>query len=123
MIVLHLFFVISCCQESPEFCRQLSETFFADMDRSLREMGVGDTGVGHRVKNMAQAFYGRLKAYENAGADAEKWQEALKRNVLREKPVSDESIAALAEYALKNRQLLQAQPAAALSQGKIAFSH
>src|SRR5260370_325170 len=61
VIVLHMFLVLSRCEEDAAFCRMLSEIFFSDMDRSLREMGVGDTGVGIRVKKMAQAFYGRLK--------------------------------------------------------------
>ena len=34
------------------------------MDVSLRELGVGDLGVGRRVKAMAQGFYGRIGAYE-----------------------------------------------------------
>ena len=39
---------------------------FADMDRSLREMGVGDLRVGRRVKTMVKAFYGRAAAYDAA---------------------------------------------------------
>jgi hypothetical protein len=36
------------------------------MDRSLREMGVGDMGVGKRVKKMATVYYGRADAYARA---------------------------------------------------------
>ena len=38
-------------------------TLFADMDFTLREMGVGDLGVGKRVRKMSEAFMGRLVAY------------------------------------------------------------
>lgn len=46
--------------------RQLMETFNTDMDRSLREMGVGDMSVGKHVKRMARGFWGRMAAYRQA---------------------------------------------------------
>ena len=66
--------------------RALSERFFRDMDRSLREIGVSDTGVGKRIKKMAEAYFGRLQSYHKArdamtqdsGAS---WRDALLRNV------------------------------------------
>src|SRR5260370_7992170 len=45
------------------------DTMFADFDRSLREMGTGDLSVGREVRRMAQAFYGRVDAYERGLAD------------------------------------------------------
>ena len=44
---------------------------FGDFDRSLREMGTGDLSVGREVKRMAQAFYGRVAAYEEGLASVE----------------------------------------------------
>ena len=42
-----------------DLSRLLLECLFDDMDRNLREMGVGDMGVGKRVKTMSRAaFYG-----------------------------------------------------------------
>jgi cytochrome b pre-mRNA-processing protein 3 len=41
---------------------------FADLDRSLREMGTGYLRVGREAKRMAQGFYGRIRAYENRSA-------------------------------------------------------
>src|SRR5437868_5606477 len=64
IILLHLYLLIFRCEKetgnpaAPLFVRALSEIFFADMDRSLREMGVGDTGISKHVKKMVQAFYG-----------------------------------------------------------------
>src|ERR1700722_14709421 len=104
VIVLHLFLVISRCEEEvsrpdvKSFIRYLSEAFFADMDRNLREMGASDTGVGIRVKKMAQAFYGRMKAYKETIGDETILAEALIRNAYREKPVSREAVASLAAY-------------------------
>ncbi|MFC0410448.1 ubiquinol-cytochrome C chaperone family protein [Roseomonas elaeocarpi] len=42
------------------------DAMFADMDISLREMGVGDMSIGKRVKRMWEAFHGRARAYEAA---------------------------------------------------------
>ena len=126
VIVLHLFLLISRCEEdrSPEmqtFIRFLSEAFFADMDRSLREMGASDTGVGIRVKKMAQAFYGRLKTYGESIADEAALVEALKRNVYREKMVTQEAAAALAVYMGRNQKALAQQSPEALMRGNISF--
>jgi cytochrome b pre-mRNA-processing protein 3 len=124
VILLHLYLLIARCEkevnnsEAPLFIRALSEIFFADMDRSLREMGVGDTGVGKRIKNMVQAFYGRLKAYRETPT----LSEALKRNLYRERPVAEESLAAFTSYVERNRQALAAQPIHALMQGHIHFT-
>ena len=60
---------------------------FADMDLTLREMGVGDMGVGKRVKFMSEAYMGRLKAYDEAlkQKDSEALEDALSRNLYRQK--------------------------------------
>jgi cytochrome b pre-mRNA-processing protein 3 len=39
---------------------------FKDMDRSLREMGASDVGVGPKVRRMAEVFYGRTRVYSEA---------------------------------------------------------
>lgn len=88
MITLHMFLVTARLKkentpEALELLRAVSEVFFSDMDRSLREMGSSDTGVGKRIKKMSQAFYGRLLAYQTAGSDEAKMQEALLRNLYR----------------------------------------
>lgn len=66
-----------------QLARILSETFFSDMDRSLREMGISDTGVPRRMKSIAQAFYGRVTAYEAAlsAGSVPELEAALVRNV------------------------------------------
>lgn len=88
VIVLHMHLVLQRLQagfarspELRELSRMLIEYYFADMDRSLREMGVGDTGISYRVQKMSSAFYGRLEAYGMAGEDAQLWPEALRRNI------------------------------------------
>ena len=70
MILLHVFVPIHLFKGKSEtddqFCQDLFDAFFADMDRNLREMGVGDLSVGKKVKKLAESFYGRAFAYEEA---------------------------------------------------------
>ncbi len=80
----------------------LFDRFMLDMDQSLREMGVGDLGVGKRIKKMGAAFYGRMDAYDR-GLDAEAsadgkspLAEALHRNLYRDEDVSLEVLQACA---------------------------
>ena len=66
---------------AEEFSRQLGEMFFEDMDRSLREIGVSDTGVRYRIKAMAKAYHGRLQVYTASIGDNEQLKTALARNL------------------------------------------
>ena len=55
---------------------------FDDFDLSLRELGVGDMGMGKKIKIMADSFYGRCKAYEeglNQGDN--QLEDAIIRNI------------------------------------------
>lgn len=68
------------------FGQRLIETFITDMDRSMREIGVGDLSVGKHVQRMAEAFLGRLGAYRTAlmaEAEPEALAHAVARNVYR----------------------------------------
>ena len=53
-------------QSAQDISQKLYDIMFADMDLTLREMGVGDLGVAKRVKIMSEAFAGRLAAYSFA---------------------------------------------------------
>jgi cytochrome b pre-mRNA-processing protein 3 len=97
IILLHLFLFM---HSSPERRRQrlLLECLFDDMDRSLREMGVGDMGVGKRVKTMAKAAFGRLEAYTRDFGSDEKLRAALGRNVYRGAEAPEAAVDALLDY-------------------------
>src|SRR5690606_20048909 len=47
-------------KQTKEFSQNVFDCFFKDMDRSLREMGVGDLSVGKRIEKMGSLFYGML---------------------------------------------------------------
>jgi cytochrome b pre-mRNA-processing protein 3 len=100
----------------------LFDMLFADMDRSLREMGVGDLGVGKRVKQMGKAMYGRLAAYDAglAGGDAELGA-AIARNLFGTVTADPRHVAAITRYVRNAIAALSVQPLADLAAGRVVF--
>ena len=90
LISLHTALVVRRLQDAgadgPDIAQELFDLLFADMDRNLREMGVGDLSVGKHVRKMAEAYFGRSVAYDLAlrpDADPDALIEALRRNLYR----------------------------------------
>lgn len=85
LLVLHLSLVIDRTLATDhagaqDFNQALFDILFIDMDQTLRNMGIGDTGLRKRIKKMMKGFNGRLQTYANATTDAE-LTEALARNI------------------------------------------
>jgi cytochrome b pre-mRNA-processing protein 3 len=100
MVVVHLFLVLNRLKgEGVEDLRQnLTDEFFADMDRSLRELGVSDVAVGKKVRKIAESYYGRVTAYDRAlSVGPEMLEQAISRNIYPE-GASLESIRAMTAY-------------------------
>jgi cytochrome b pre-mRNA-processing protein 3 len=69
-------------EPGPEVAQDVADAMFRNLDTALREMGVGDTGVPRHMKAMAEAFFGRAKAYQDAvEKDEVALAAALSRNV------------------------------------------
>ena len=124
MIVLHVFLVLHRLKEENAQRRELGQALFdllfLDFDRGLRELGVGDTTVPKRIRKMGEAFYGRVKAYDEALASREgrALEEALARNVLAD---PEAETGRLASYVRAVVAELAARPYAAFAKGEIAF--
>jgi cytochrome b pre-mRNA-processing protein 3 len=119
MLCLYLYLALARLkgENREEFRGELTDMFFADMDRALREMGVGDISVGKKVRKMAESFYGRVSAYEAAGEDDAGLAAALARNVYAG---GDESHApALAARARGAARKLANLPVADVLAGKV----
>ena len=127
MILIHMYLVLHRLKDdnsasTVEFSRLLLESMMQDMDRSIRELGAGDTGVGKRVKAMAGALYGRFNAYDEAIAGKESLHETLKRNAYGTVTVEDAVIEKLCAYILKNREALKQADIASITNGTVKFS-
>ena len=126
MIVLHAILVLSRLETEGGAVRPLGQALFdyfcGDVDANLREMGVGDMAVPRKMKAVAEAFYGRKRAYEAALAvpGLAELSAALARNVY---PESDETAEAvqLATYMREAVDKLAAIDGTALLRGHVAF--
>ncbi len=125
MITLHTYLVLERLKgEEPEFRQAVVDEFFRDMDRSLREMGVGDLSVGKKVRKMAESFYGRIAAYDAAlAAPGDGLAAALARNVFPDEEGGPDiaGVRRLAEFVLTQRARLAAQPVRAIAGGDVRF--
>lgn len=126
MVGLHLYLVLRRLRgegsAAEALAQELADTFFLDMDHSLRELGIGDMGIPKRMKTLARMFYGRTKSYDQAldQGDAEALAASLARNV---RPDIDAwpQAAALARYANTAAAGLAVQDLAAILAGNIEF--
>jgi cytochrome b pre-mRNA-processing protein 3 len=127
MVVIHAMLVMRRLRELPEEVhatgQRLFDFMFTDMDRSLREMGVGDMSVGKHVKRMAKAFYGRAAAYE-AGMDAgaDELARVIGENLYRHGQPAPGAVAGIASYLQRASAHLARQPVTDVLAGKIDFS-
>jgi cytochrome b pre-mRNA-processing protein 3 len=126
LIVLHAYLVLRRLRRQGGAAHGLSQALFdamfADMDRSLREIGVGDHSIAKRMRDMVQAFYGRIAAYDRGFATADGLEAALLRNVFRDAEEERDRAARLAGYVRRQSVELEAQPLAALLAGELRFA-
>ena len=121
MLLVHLFLLQDRLRaEAPEFAQGLSELFFDDMDIALRELGIADSGVARRIKQMGKAYHGRLQAY--ATADDELLKSALARNLYGTVAAGDPAhLSAMADYIRKHQAALAKVPAEAITGAAYAW--
>lgn len=126
MIVLHAFLALHRLKRDGQaqgpVGQALFDLMFADMDASLREIGVGDLSVGKKVKQMATGFYGRVAAYEQglAAGDAT-LEEALRRNLYGTVAPAPAHVAAMARYVRDQTAFLDAADTRAILSGALRF--
>lgn len=128
-VALHAFLVLNRLKREESaaaaaLSQNIVDAFVDDMDRSVRELGVGDMGVSRRVKQMAQALYGRAAVYEEAVADADdvRLMAALARNLYGTRETTPPaSLDAAARYVRAAIAALAIQELAEIADGRIAF--
>jgi cytochrome b pre-mRNA-processing protein 3 len=121
---LHLMLVLERLSgqgpEAAEVSQALFEVYLKRLDDALREMGVGDLSVGKKMRKLGEAFYGRLKTFVAAVdvlPDREPLTALIGRTVYEG---ADASRAAdLADYLLRQRDALAAEPAERLVTGHV----
>lgn len=126
MVSLHAFLLIRRLRAmeapGPALAQAVFDAMFNDMDVTLREMGVGDLGVGRRVRTMWEGFHGRATAYQAALAAGgrQALAQTLARNVWRDQEVG-EAASRLAVLVMAQDTHLADQPSSALAAGRVDF--
>ena len=116
ILVLHMFIFIERMQRSGEETQELTQDvvdlFFADMDTTSREAGVGDLAVPKKMRKLAAVFQERMREYNQAAntPDRKAITKEFKQNIYH----GDESVrgqaAKLSAYAWDLRSELAKIP-------------
>lgn len=125
-VALHVYLILRRLKgDEPEVkkvAQKLFDVMFQNMDDSLRELGVGDLSIGKKIRKLAENFYGRVGAYEEAledGAEQTALSAALGRNIYGDEAAPDAD--ALASYVRRAAACIDDQPAARIAGGLVRF--
>lgn len=127
MMVLHLFLLMHRLNgeqgEIHELARGVCDRFFAELDRAMREMGVGDLTVPKKMRKIADIYTGCSSTYGNAlnSADDGELAQALLRNVYGRSQDRQHQAHMLAIYVRRASRALAATTAASIVGGSIPF--
>ena len=128
MILLHSFLLFRRLKNvkhalAKEVGQAVFDLMFDDFSNNLREMGIGDIGVSHRIKGMVKAFYGRVNAYDHGLDDQDPMhlKQALKRNVYRKTSPTNTQLTSLSNYVRQENEFLKSQLLTNILNGKIIF--
>ncbi len=126
LMVLHIYMILHRMLEDGQdqaesFNQALFDVTFADMDQTLREMGIGDMGVPKHMRKMMKGFNGRMHAYEEA-LEQGQFAQALKRNLYGTALAPDDKkIAKMEAKALEMLGFLKTQASSDILSGQVKF--
>ena len=109
--------------QAAETAQALLDIYLSALDNTLREMGLGDVGVGRQVRKLGEAFYGRIRSYE-VGMAALPDTGELQAMLVRTAYAGADSASAprLADYIVRQRQALAAVPLEDMFGGKVTWT-
>jgi len=123
MISLHMALLFrrlrSESKQVRKFSQAIFDLFFKDMDRSLREMGVGDLAIPKKIQKMGSIFYGLLTNLNEAmdRNDSAAVEAVLARNLFEADATA--SVSQLADYLFAEARRLDGQSLDAIVAGRI----
>jgi len=125
MISLHMALVFRRLRSEDKavkgFSQAVFDLFFKDMDRSLREMGVGDLSIAKRIQKMGNLFFGLLAAVNEAidARDMDLLDDVLRRNIYA--GVEDPPARKLSDYLVAQSEALLDQSIASITAGNLTM--
>jgi cytochrome b pre-mRNA-processing protein 3 len=127
MIVLHVVLLLRQLRRPGAGQRRLAQALVdfmaADLDRSIRELGVGDMSVGKFMKRLGEGLYGRAAAYDKAldDRDLRALEAAALRNIFDGDDPGERILALIAYYVLSQHDHLAGEPIEPIAAGHVAF--
>ena len=124
MVCLHAYLVLMRLKRDRELrlAQTLHDLIFDDFDVALREAGLGDMGIGHRIKKLARNLHGRISVYEIGLADKDaEMAIILRRNMYASAEPNDAQVAGMINYIRAARRAVDEVKAVELLAGKPAF--
>ncbi len=128
MLVLHVYMVLNRLKrderDGDDIGQAVFDTMFADLDITMREMGVGDLSIAKKVKALASAFYGRVSSYDEAirDEDRDSLSHALARNVFGDEEEAGGSAEKLAAYVFDSLKVLENVDFDSVVRGELEFA-
>lgn len=123
-LILHMLLVMRRLGREGHAIKQgLIDFMVSDLDRTLREMGVGDVGVLKRMKLFMEGFYGRVKAYDAALSNPDKKEilRVLDRNLYAATSTDLAKLELMREYIDLQTQALASQSIDDMMNGRLSF--
>ena len=126
LFTLHVVLLLERLKGQGDLAAETSQAVFDSyvrgLDDAFREIGVSDTAVGKKMKKLAGAFYGRLKAFDEAVKllpDQAALADVLARTAREERGVGD--LEGLTRYVIAARSALADQALADLLNGEVEW--
>lgn len=88
-------------EEAVRHSVALTESFIADMDAQMREIGFGDPSIGKQVRLMVGALASRVDWWRRARSGELDWNEAVRLSIYRDEPPESEAAVTFSSEALK----------------------
>lgn len=122
LICLHAFLVLYRLKNHRKLGQSLFDVMFSDIDRSLREIGVGDLSVGKKVKSFAEIFYGRIECYEKGLKNEKELKHFLHSFLYKSEEISPLNLKKICTYISHQVIHLSQISDIMLKEGKITFN-
>jgi cytochrome b pre-mRNA-processing protein 3 len=126
MIILHAILLFRRLKDQGEEADDLAQAVYdwmwKDIDRSIRELGVGDPSVPKRMKLLTGNYFARLEAYNKAfdTSSEDALKQAFKR-FFNAETMTDTMRGKLAQYALSSEKSLQEQHISDILKGEVGW--
>ena len=108
--------------DATDLSQEVFDLFVADVERALRELGVGDTTVPKRKKKMIRSFYGMIEDFDQPidQNDIELLKDRVRTRFFEGTQDSDlADVTGLVDYILENAKNLENQSYADLGKGEL----